>query len=121
MYLLKEKKKYIALLLVLILIFQFVSILFSDIDITYNYKQKPVSMLTSQNVHMDCIFYNKLNRKNSFNSLSAINTIIPNHLALAEISPRNSLYTINLADNRREIKQSIPHYFHGGKFKDSIL
>lgn len=115
-------KKYVSLLIVLFLIFQVIPSTFANVKCLDSHAPKSPIIFSTSAVHTDITFLTRDGRKTTFHSISSeFYDSLTGQIYFVDISENKSFYHAAFPDYRKEIKQAIPHYFHGSKYKDSSL
>lgn len=110
------------LIIVLLLIIQLTPSTAFDDECLKDYEQNSKARFLSVALHPDISFINKDNRNTVFLKLAPkCNTSFIQAFYCADILFTHSFYNEALVDYRKEIKQAIPHYFHGSKYKSMYL
>lgn len=115
----QEIKKYVSIFLVLLLVIQLVHITYINVEWLRSNEEKSVLVFPKIAVETDITLLNRDGRKTSFHSVST-----ESYAGLAErysfgFSETKSFYSLKVDDYREKIKQTIPHYFHGSKYKNN--
>lgn len=116
------RKKYLFILIIVLLIFQLIPGAAASVEHSNNHASESSLILLNRAIKTDISLLNRQNQKSPFHSLSVehSDSIIDN-ICSADISEEVSCYFKTPIDYRSEIKQSIPHYFNGSKYRNTFL
>ena len=122
MLLKREIIKHVTILLVLLLIFQLILGAYENIERLDNHAEKSTVVLSKNVANTDVTLLISDSRRITFYSASTEYYYrLIGHMQLVDISENKVLYHAVPMDYRKEIKQAVPHNFHGSKYKDSSL
>lgn len=117
----QKQRRYLALLLVLIIVLQLVPGIFTRIECCNNHIEKPL-IVSSINTDQTDIILTTDSRKTAFQYMSSDKyKNSADHISYTEVSVSKHLSHMVFVDERREIEQTIPNYFHGSKYKEDSL
>lgn len=115
-------RKYVSILLLLFLIFQLMPGTHGNVECLNSYGEKSTIVLSKSVTQTEIILVNATGGRSAFHivSLEFYNSLVDN-IYFPDISENKLFYYRAPTDYRKQIKQAIPHYFHGSKYKDSYL
>jgi len=116
-----RKKRAIKLLTFLILafiVFQLVPSALIQVEDLQSHTQNCKVFLSASSFNSDVLYLGRENQKSSIQKVQIKNTqiCIP-QIFIEDINSTNSTFRKVSFDYRSVIRQSIPHYFNGGKYK----
>lgn len=120
----KKKKviKLISFAIFFLLIFQLIPSTLTCIDGFQNHTQNSNVFLSSGAFHTDVIYIGSKSQKSSIQKVQLKNTLIfVPQISIEDISVINFSFQKLPLDYRRVIRQSIPHYFNGSKYKNNCF
>ena len=116
-----EKKRIIKLIsfaIFILLIFQLIPSTVNCVDGSQSHTQNSKVFLSSGSIHTDVLYVGRESQKTAIQKVQVKN--IPtfvSQISNADISAIQFTSQEMPFDHRRVIRQSIPHYFNGGKYK----
>lgn len=114
----KTTARLMTLLIIALFLFQLVPGSFTDNDGITGHARNYGTVYISGAAHSDIFFVSRENRNTSYHNVpTKVFANILEAIVLVGVFSTGLLSYRMLADHRREIKQAIPHYFHGSKYK----
>jgi hypothetical protein len=120
----RKKKiiKLISFLIIMFLVFQVIPNTLTSVGNFQSHSQASTKFLASSFINADVLHYGREYQKTSFQKVQIKNPLI--NIPQILIGDLNSI-TLSFPevpiDHRRVIRQSIPHYFNGSKYKDNVF
>jgi hypothetical protein len=122
MFLNQHKIKYFSLLILIFIFFQLIPHTSAYIKCSNSYAQNFTAIFTCSVIPTDVIILGRENQKHPLRIIQSdfcdqlMQLVLPVIIYLS----KGFCYTI-IVDCRKEIEQTIPHYFHGGKYKPNLI
>ncbi len=120
----KNKKiiKLISYAIFILLIFQLMPSTLSSVDGFLSHAQNSKVILLSGVFHTDAIYTGRESQKSAIQRVPLRSTSVSaSQICVEDIFIASSSFPELPSDCRRVIRQSIPHYFNGGKYKNNSL
>jgi hypothetical protein len=122
MFLKREIRKYVSILLVLFLIFQLIPGTYENVECLNSHASNSVYLSARGFAGKISTFFARDCRKYTFYFLSVdFYGILTDSAYLTVFAVGKPCYYMATTDYRKVIKNTIPHYFHGSKYKGDSL
>lgn len=116
----KRTVKLISLLIIVFIVFQLIPSNIACTDGFQSHAQSSKMLLSERLFHTDNVYFNRENQKTQIHKVPIKNiTINVQQLCIDDISLLNYSYHEEQFDLRKVIRQSIPHYFNGSKYRNN--
>lgn len=114
----KKLIKIISFLIITFWVFQLIPITLTHVEGFQSNIQNSKVFLSSVSFNSDVLYIGRESQKTSIQKVQIKNaSICIPQLLIEDISVINLSYQEMQYDHRKDIRESIPHYFNGGKYK----